>query len=110
MTISLIKIIGAGFAVLMAYSTFLNYKKKDFSKIQFIFWEAVWMALLFVVFFTNLMTEAVQAIGFIRVMDFLTVTGFVIIIIFSFYNYSALNKLKKSLEALVRNETLKKIK
>lgn len=105
--ISLIKIIGFAFAIIMAYSTFLSYKKKDFNRAQFLFWEIVWVALILVVYFSNLMTEAVQAIGFIRVMDFLTVGGFVIITLLSFYNYSSINKIKKSLEKDVREEALK---
>jgi hypothetical protein len=108
--ISLTKIIGIAFSLLMAYSTFLNYKKKEFSRVQFLFWEAVWISLLFVVFFTNLMTEAVKAIGFIRVMDFLTVAGFIVIILLSFHNYSSLNKIKKQMEDSTRKEALKSIK
>jgi len=108
--ISLIKIIGFAFGVLMAYATFLNYKKREFSKIQFLFWELVWASMLFTVFFTNLVTEAVKSIGFIRVMDFLTVAGFIIIILLFFYNYSSLNKIKKQLEDSVRREALKDLK
>jgi len=107
--ISLTQIIGFAFAILMAYSTFLNYKKKDFSKIQFLFWETVWVFLIFVVIFTNLMTEAVKAMGFIRVMDFLTVAGFIVIILMSFHNYSSINKIKKQLEDSVRKESLKRL-
>jgi len=107
--ISLTKIIGITFSLFMAYATFLNYKKKEFNKIQFLFWEAVWGFILFVAFFTNLMTEAVQAIGFMRVMDFLTVAGFIVIILLSFYNYSSVSKMKKQLEINVRKDTLKNI-
>ena len=107
--ISLTQIIGIAFGLLMAYSTFLNYKKREFNKIQFLFWEAVWISVLFVVLFTGLMTEAVRAVGFIRVMDFLTVAGFIVVILLSFYNYSSLSKLKKQLEDSVRKEALKKI-
>ena len=107
--ISLTQIIGVAFGLLMAYSTFLNYKKKEFNRLQFLFWEAVWISVLFIVFFTSLMTEAVRAVGFIRVMDFLTVAGFIVIILLSFHNYSSLNKIKKQLEDSVRKEALKKI-
>ena len=108
--ISITKIIGIAFSLLMAYSTFLNYKKKEFNRIQFLFWEAVWIFMLFVVFFTNVATEAVKTIGFIRVMDFLTVAGFIVVILLSFYNYSSLNKIKNQLEKSVRREALKNIK
>jgi len=108
--ISITKIIGATFSLLMAYSTFLNYKKKEFTRTQFLFWEAVWIFMLLVVFFTNIATEAVKTIGFIRVMDFLTVAGFIVVILLSFYNYSSLNKIKNQLEKSVRKEALKNIK
>ena len=108
--ISITKIIGAAFSLLMAYSTFLNYKKKEFSKTQFLFWGAVWVFMLLVVFFTNVATEAVKTMGFMRVMDFLTVAGFIVVILLSFHNYSSLNKIKKQLEKSVRKEALKNIK
>ncbi len=108
--ISLTKIIGFVFGVLMTYATFLSYKKKEINKAHFFFWELVWFFMLFVVLFTNLATEAVKAIGFIRVMDFLTVAGFIVIILLSFYNYSSLNKIKKQLEDSVRKEAFKNFK
>ena len=108
--ISFLKIIGASFGFLMAYSTFLNYKKKSLSRIQFLFWEIVWVSILFVVFFTNIATEAVKTIGFIRVMDFLTVAGFIVVILLSFHNYSSLNKIKNQLEKSVRKQALTELK
>jgi hypothetical protein len=92
--ISILKVIGVVFALLMAYSTFLNFKKKEFSKIQLLFWESVWLCLMFIVFFTNTVTVMVKSIGFLRLMDFLTVMGFVVIIFLSFNNYSSITKMK----------------
>ena len=108
--ISILKIIGFAFGVLMAYATFLSHKKKEINKVHFVFWEIVWASMLFVVIFTNLTTEAVKAVGFIRVMDFLTVAGFIIIILLSFYNYSSLNKIKRQIEESARKEALRNIK
>ena len=106
----MLKTIGFCFGIIMGYTTFLSYKKRELNKIHFLFWELVWALMLFVVFFTDLTTEAVRAIGFIRVMDFLTVAGFIIIVLLSFYNYSSLNKIKKQLGEMVRREALKNIK
>lgn len=107
--ISILKVIGVVFALLMAYSTFLNFKKKEFSKIQLLFWESVWLCLMFIVFFTNTVTVMVKSIGFLRLMDFLTVMGFVVIIFLSFNNYSSINKMKKNLEIIVREDALKEV-
>lgn len=108
--ISILKIIGFAFGVLMAYTTFLSYKKREINKLHLIFWELVWASMLFVVFFTDLTTEAVKAMGFMRVMDFLTVAGFIVIIFLSFYNYSSLSKIKKQLEDSIRKEALRDIR
>lgn len=108
--ISTIKIIGIFFAILMAYSTFLNYKRKEFNKFQFIFWELVWISMLLSVYFANFATEVVREMGFLRLMDFLTVAGFIVVILLSFYNYASLNKIKKQLEKNVRQEALKNLK
>jgi hypothetical protein len=104
---NILKIFGFFFALIMAYSTFLNYKKRDFSKIQFLFWETIWIILIFIVFFTNIITEAIRAMGFIRLMDFLTVVGFIIVITLSFYNYLYINKTKKEIENIVRKDSFK---
>jgi hypothetical protein len=104
---SILKIIGIIFALLMAYSTFLNYKKNEFSKIQFLFWEIVWVCLLLVVLFTEIATMAVRSIGFLRLMDFLTVAGFLVITFLSFHNHYSINKVKNKLEKLVREDALK---
>lgn len=100
---------GIIFALLMAYSTFLNYKKKEFSKALFLFWEIIWFCLLLVVFFTEVATIAVKSIGFLRLMDFLTVMGFTVVIFLSMHNYFSTNRIRIKLEKMVREDALKEI-
>jgi hypothetical protein len=101
-----VQIIGIIFGLFMVYLSFLHYKRKEFNKLQFLIWEIIWICFLFIAFFPNIISGVTKKLGFIRVMDFLTITGFIFIALLTFYNYSSLNKIKKSLEQKVRKEAL----
>lgn len=103
-----LQIIGIVFGILMAYFTFLNFKKKEFEKTQFIFWEILWICFIFITLFPNIISEFSKNLGFIRVMDFLTIIGFIFIAFLSFYNYSSINIINKKIEKIVREEAITK--
>ena len=105
-----IKIIGVIFGLIMAYFVFLHHKRKEFSRIQFIFWEMVWFSFILVSLFPEITSGFIHRLGIERGMDLLTILGFMFLAILTFYNYSAISKFKKKLEENVREETLKNLK
>lgn len=105
-----IQIIGIIFGFLMVYMVFLNYKRKDFSKKQLLIWEIIWIAFIFIILFPNFLSVFTKKMGFVRTMDFLMLSGFIIITFLTFYNYSFLHKINKKLEYQVREEALKNFK
>ncbi len=108
--IASVKIIGVIFGLIMAYFVFLHYKRKEFSRIQFIFWEIIWFSFILVSLFPEITGGFIHQLGIERGMDLLTILGFMFLAILIFYNYAAISKFKKKLEENVREEALKNLK
>lgn len=101
-----VQILGILFGLFMVYFSFLHYKRREFKKIQFLFWEIVWICFILVVIFPQITSGVIHKLGIARVMDLFTVLGFMLIAFLTFYNYIALNKLKRKLEDKVREDAL----
>ena len=104
-----IQILGIVFGLLMTYLIFLHYKRKEFGKLQFFFWQIIWIVFILVVLFPRITTGLIHKLGVVRTMDLLTILGFMFITLLVFYNYFTINKIKKKLEHNTRKEALKNI-
>lgn len=104
-----VQILGIAFGLFMAYLSFLHYKRKEFGKGQILFWEIIWLLLVILILFPQTISGIVQELGIARVMDFFIILGFIFITILTFYNYTALNKIKHKLEEKIREESLKEL-
>ncbi|MBU1289747.1 DUF2304 domain-containing protein [Patescibacteria group bacterium] len=104
-----IQIIGIIFGLLMIYFSFLHYKRQEFSKIQFLFWEIVWGVFILIVVFPKITNGIVHKMGVNRAMDLLTILGLMFITFMTFYNYTSIYRLKQKLEEKVRKETLREL-
>ncbi len=105
-----VQIIGVGFALAMIYFTFLYYKRKDFSLLQFIFWEIVWLGLIFATLFPQTLRTFTKELGFARVFDFIVVLGILFVALIAFYSYVQVRQMRKKIEELTRKEALKDLK
>lgn len=101
-----IKILGVIFGFFMSYFTFLCYKRGEFRRPQFLFWEFVWLVVILLPFFAPLLNSFMKELGFIRIIDFLMVISFMFLGFLTFYNYLNLHKLKRALESKIREEAL----
>ena len=104
-----IQFIGLIFGLVMTYMTFINHKRREFGRGQFFFWEAVWLGFIVVALFPVLVSNLAKNLGFIRTMDFLMLSGFIILAFFTFYNYSSLNRISRRLEDKTREDALREI-
>jgi len=102
-----VQILGILFGLFMAYLSFLHYKRREFKKKQFLFWEIIWIGFILIVIFPKITSGIIYELGIARTLDFLTILGFMFIIFLSFYNYAALNKFKRKLEEKIREDALK---
>ena len=105
-----IQIVGLLFGLFMIYYSFLNYKKKEFTAKEFVFWAAVWILLIVVAFFPSVLDPIVKYFGFFRVLDVLIVSGFLFLIIAIFYTYTLTRKTQKQVEIVVREVAIKRFK
>jgi len=104
-----IQILGIIFGLLMAYLCFLHYKRREFGKVQFLFWEILWLGFIFVILFPKTTDALVQELSVGRAMDFFIILGFMFIASLTFYNYTTTNKIKRNLENEVRKEALREL-
>lgn len=104
-----IQILGVIFGLFMVYFTFVYFKRKEFSFWVLIFWEVLWLALIFVTLFPHSTNFFLEKLGLIRAMDFFMILGFIVVLGLSFYNYVLMNNLKRKLEQMVRQEALQNL-
>ena len=105
-----IQIAGFLFGLFMIYYSFLNYKRKEFTVKEIFFWSAVWVILIVITLFPNLLDPIVKYGGFLRALDLLIISGFLFLIAAIFYTYTIVRKNQRQLEKLVREIAIKKNK
>lgn len=104
-----IQFLGLVFGLLMAYLSFLHYKRREFEKSQFILWEIIWLGFIVVIVFPKITDVLFQKLGIGRAMDFFIIIGFIFFTVLTFYNYTNISKVKLGLENRIREEALKNI-
>ncbi len=104
-----IQILGIAFGLIMIYFIFLHYKRREFKKSQFLVWVLIWVVFILIVADPNSIRGLVRDLGVARVMDLLTIIGFMVLTYLTFRNYMSLNKFKKKLEEKTREDALKEL-
>lgn len=96
-----IQIIGIFFGLLIAYFSFLNYKRKEFTLKEFVVW--IFIGFVFVLFsgVPSLVYPLSNIISLQRPLDMFIIFGFMFLIGALLYTYSVVRKTQKKLEQLV---------
>ena len=97
-----IQILGALFALFMAYYTFLHYKRKEVTTKEYAFWLFFWLLFITVALFPSVLDPIIRALSLARALDFLIILGFMFILGCVFYTYLLVRKNQKRLEEIVR--------
>lgn len=105
-----IQIAGFLFGLFFLYYTFINYKRKEFTAKEFVFWVVAWIIVIIIAFFPSLLDPIVKYGGFFRALDVLIISGFLFLIATSFYTYSITRKNQRQLETVVREIAIKRAK
>lgn len=112
--IGFLQLVGVLFGLLMAYLTFVAFKKKQLSRPDFVFWELIWLAVIAIAFFSTFaFTESeifVKTIGAVRLLDFLTVAGFVVLFLVAFFTFKSVRQTQAKVEQIVEAVALKGLK
>ena len=105
-----IQIIAAAFGLLMAYLTFIHFKKKDFNRYQFVIWEILWFGFILVTLLPDKFNFFTEKLGIARAFDLFAIIAFVVILFLVFHNYLLITKFDRKIEKKTREKALKKVK
>ena len=97
------------FALVQCYFTFLHFKRKEFTIRECLGWLLVWVALALVALFPSEFTIFSGSLGTIRSLDLFTILGFFLVLSITFYTYVELDRLRRKLEKMVRDNALKEL-
>ncbi|MBT3303924.1 DUF2304 domain-containing protein [Candidatus Woesearchaeota archaeon] len=102
-----IQIIGVLFGAVLLYLSFVNFKKKEFRSGEFVLWTIFWLVFIFLIIFPNILDKITRTLSIVRTLDFLTIIGFLFLILLGFQNYRLVKKNNKKVEEIVRKIALK---
>ena len=105
-----IQIVGLLFGLFIIYLTFLNYKRKEFTTKEFVFWIILWVIFIVLTLFPFLLDPIVKSFGFFRALDVLIVSGFLFLIAAVFYTYTVVRRTQRQIEKVVREIAMRKKK
>jgi hypothetical protein len=98
------------FSGIMVYFAYVNYRKKEINKIEFIVWATAWATVIIIVIFPDTLRKIAQTFFVSRLLDVLIAGGFILVIIMVSIAYIHTKRVEKRIEELVRKEALKNLK
>lgn len=104
--VSGIQIIGIIFGLVLAYFSFLHYKRGEFTIREFLGWEGLWVAFILVTVYPSKFLVYSTNLGATRAFDLFSLLGFTVVLTISFYTYVSLDRLRRQLEKAIRDAAL----
>lgn len=105
-----VQILAIFFAIFMLYVTFLHFKRREINGKETLFWVILWIGFIIITLFPNILQGISKKLFFTRVMDFLMVLAFMILAFIGFNNHILVKKIRKDIDKIIRNKTLKNLK
>jgi len=109
MNIITLQIVLLAFGLLMTYSLFLHWKKKNISNKFFIGWLAVFVVFIFLALFPKVLEPLMKELFIVRVMDLGMIVTFMILTYVTIENNIKIKNLEDKIEKLVRKLSIKKV-
>jgi len=110
MNIITLQIVLLAFALLMTYSLFLHWKKKNISNNFFFTWLTIFFVFIFLAMFPKVLEPLMRELFIVRVMDLGMIGTFMILTYITIENNIKIKNLEEKIEKLVRKLSVKKIK
>ena len=105
------QILGVLLGLFMLYFTYLNFKRRELKKNEFLFWFLLWIVFILVALFPTIFDFiALGTLNFARRMDFFIILGFMFLIGLTYKLYGQSKENKKRIERLVREISFRKVK
>ena len=105
-----IQILGIVFCLIVIYITYMHYKRKEFNALEFGGWLALWLGFGFAILFPEIGGLFLKPLNIVRVLDLLTIGGFLFLFSLVFYMYGLVKKNNKKVEEIIRDKALKGLK
>lgn len=96
------------FAILMTYSLFLHWKKKNISNKFFFSWLIIFLVFVFLAIFPKILEPLMRELFIVRVMDLGMIGTFMILTYVTIENNIKIKNLEKTIEKLVRKIAIKR--
>lgn len=103
-----LQITGILFSLFMIYFSLLHYKKGQLNGIEISSWIVIWVAVILIVIFPEIVRVHAASFAISRLLDLLIGGAFIVIFIMVASSYVKVNRVEKKLEDLVRKLALKK--
>src|SRR3989442_13652489 len=105
-----IQLITIGVALLMLFITYTALRRHELRPYEYVTWSAIWLALLFVSVFPDLLRGIIGPLHVIRLLDLVTIVGLLVMGVLVFSLNRALRRLDERLTAIVRTIALERSK
>ncbi len=105
-----LQIIGILFSLIMIYFALLHYKKGQLNGMEISSWIIIWVIVILVVIFPEVVRIYAMSFAVSRVLDLLIAGAFVVVFIMVSSAYIRVSQLEKRIEELVRKLALKEKK
>lgn len=102
-----LQITGVLFALMMVYFAILHFKKGHLNAIEIASWIIIWVLVIFIVLFPEIVRIYAASFAISRVLDLLIAGAFIIIFVMVTGAYIRVNQLEKRIDDLVRKLALK---
>ena len=97
------------FALWMIYFSFLHFRRGEFRKLEFIFWQILWFGLIVVVIFPQSVRFILNTFSISRTFDLVVIVGIIVLFGVSFRSYVIIRRTEKKVEDFVRKQAIKDI-
>lgn len=105
-----IQIIATLFAVFMLYVAFVQLKRGNLNRLEFLFWSFLWSVFIYFALFPRVLDPILTRLFVTRAMDLLMIVAFMILGYLGFQNHIGVKTLQKQIEILIRNQAIKNAK
>lgn len=103
-----IQVFGIVFGAFMLYMSFLQWKKREFTLNEWVFWSVFALAFSGISLFPEVINPITAALKLERKLDLFIILGFMFLIAATFHSYRVVRKTQKGLEELVRQLALER--
>lgn len=106
--ISLMQLLIVVFSIFVLVRALTNFRKRVLSKRELFFWCVVWGGAIVVVFWPGLTSGIARLLGIGRGSDAIVYASIVVLFYVAFFLYVKIEKIRKDITKLVREQALKK--